>query len=333
MSHHSDGILLLSAQDVMRCLSLDECFAATREALIAVARGDVFQPLRSIYKLPHSENGYFGFMPGARAADGLFGAKVVSVFPDNFNAGVGSHLGVILLHEARRGRLLAILDAGHITALRTAAASAVATHYLAKKNATTLALLGYGEQAMAHLRAIAGVRSLDDVRVWGRSSERAARFVENARAETGLSVRAVDTPANAVDACNIVCTVTSSRTPILNGEWISSGTHLNIIGASTADAREVDGEMMARSTIFADCRNSLIAQGGDFVMARDEGFVSDTNIIAEIGKVADGSHPGRTADDEITLFKSLGVIAEDLFVAHAVYEAARQRSLGQRVAL
>jgi ornithine cyclodeaminase len=196
----------------------------------------------------------------------------------------------------------------------------VATDALARKDARRLALLGYGEQAATHARAIAKVRELESVVVWGRSVERARAFAERMEAELGVEVRAVEDVLAAVAEADVVCTVTSATEPILRGEWVRPGTHVNVVGSSYAGPAEVDNELVRRSRFVVDSREGVLAQGGEFLRAKAAGLVGDEHIAGEIGQVLAGNVVGRRTAEEITVYKSLGHVVQDLACAWALYE-------------
>lgn len=307
----------IDREEVAARLTYDVCIPIVREAMIAFSTGETRQLLRSI--LPLEAGRLFGVMTGALAGDGPFGAKLISVFPENFAKGVQSHQGLVLLFDPESGAPVCAVHAGEVTAIRTAAASAVATDALARPEAATLAILGYGEQAATHLRAISKVRALERVSVWGRSAELANAFAERMSAETGIVVSPADSAREAVAEADIVCTVTGAAEPILEGRWVRPGTHLNLVGSSYAGPVEIDSDLVVRSRFIADSREGVLAQGAEFLRAKDAGLVSDEHIVAEIGEVLAGRIEGRRTPEEITAYKSLGHIVQDLASAWALY--------------
>ncbi len=313
------SILFLSRDDVEALLPMDECIEAVEGALRALARGEAVQPLRSAYWMP-DRHGLLVAMPGMLG--GIAGVKVLTVVPENHHHGEESHQGMVLLFEQERGRPLALLDASSVTAIRTAAASAVATRALARADAGDLAILGSGVQARTHLDAMRAVRPLRRVRVWSRRPESARRFAEREGERTGLTVEPVASAREAVAGADLICTVTAATEPVLLGEWISPGAHVNAAGACTPRARELDGAAVARARLFTDCRESLLAEAGDFLLAREEGAVADDHILGEIGEVLEGTLSGRRSGEEITLFESLGIAVEDLAAGMHVYRKA-----------
>jgi ornithine cyclodeaminase/alanine dehydrogenase-like protein (mu-crystallin family) len=323
------GLLILTHQDVERLLTYEACIPLIRDAMIALSNGTTKQLLRSIIDLDHGRA--FGVMPGAMGGDGPFGAKVVSVFPENFAAGKPSHQGVILLFDAETGAPSAIVDGGEVTAIRTAAASAAATDALARADASRLAVLGYGEQAWRHIEAISHVRTLDHVTIWGRDPALAAAMAARTRQELGIDADAAPDVAAAVATADIVCTTTAAHDPILLDRDVRPGTHINAVGSSRAGPAELDNALVVRARFIADYRPGVIAQGAEFLRARAAGLVDDDHVVGEIGQVMAGTLPGRTGADEVTVYKSLGHVVQDLTSAALVCRAALAASAGTHV--
>jgi ornithine cyclodeaminase len=292
-----------------------------REAMAAFSGGRTRQLLRSI--LPLEAGNLFGVMPGALAADGAFGAKLISVFPHNFDHGVPSHQGVIVLFDGASGAPVCVIDAGEVTALRTAAASAMATDVLARPDASHLTLLGYGRQAEEHARAITAVRAIESLAVWGRDLGRAQAFADRMGAELKIPCQAAARAADAVAGADIICTLTPATEPILEGPWVAPGSHVNLVGAGHAGQLEADIALVAGSRFFVDSREGVIAQGGEFIRAREAGAVDESHIAGEIGEVVLGVREGRRSLGEITVYKSLGHIAQDLACAFSLYTGHR----------
>lgn len=310
----------IDRDEVTRELTYDLCIPIVREAMIAFSRGDTKQLLRSIITL--SEGRLFGVMPGAMGGHAPFGAKLISVFKDNFAKGVQSHQGIIALFDPESGAPVCIVHAGEVTAIRTAAASAVATDTLARPDARRLAILGYGEQATTHARAIPKVRDIKSMSVWGRSPERARSFAARVQAELGIPIIASDTAEAAVADADVICTVTSASEPILQGAWVKAGAHVNVVGSSHAGPVEVDTDLVVRSRFIVDSREGVLAQGAEFLRAKQAGLIGDAHIVAEIGQVLAGDVAGRRDASEITVYKSLGHVVQDLASAWALYTRA-----------
>jgi ornithine cyclodeaminase/alanine dehydrogenase-like protein (mu-crystallin family) len=307
----------IDREEVARRLTYEMCIPLVRDAMIAFSKGETRQLLRSI--IPLADGRMFGVMPGAMGGHAPFGAKLISVFPENFARGIQSHQGLVILFEPETGAAVCVVHAGEITAIRTAAASAVATEALARPDARRLAILGYGEQATTHARAISKVRDLKSISIWGRSPERARALAERLQAELGLPVAAAETVEEAVAAADIVCTVTSASEPILKGAWVRPGTHLNLVGSSHAGPVEVDSDLVVRSRFIVDSREGVLNQGAEFLRAKAAGLIGDDHIMAEIGQVLSGEVEGRRSIEEITVYKSLGHIVQDLASAWALY--------------
>jgi ornithine cyclodeaminase/alanine dehydrogenase-like protein (mu-crystallin family) len=307
---------LIDAAEVRANLTYEVCIPVVRQAMIALSAGETRQLLRSI--MHFTDGRMFGVMPGAMGDTLAFGAKVLSVFPKNFEVGRPSHQGVVLLFDPVSGELACVAEARTITAIRTAAASAVATDALARPDARRLAILGYGEQAETHVHAIAKVRPLERVAVWGRSPDRAQAFADRMSAEVGLDVHPVNSAQAAVEDADIVCTVTASHEPVLMGAWVAPGTHVNLVGSSFPGPAEVDSELVVRSRFIADYREGILKQGAEFLIAKQAGLVGDDHIVGEIGQVLSGALAGRQSADQITVYKSIGHIVQDLASVQAL---------------
>jgi ornithine cyclodeaminase len=308
------------------------CMDLVEEGLTSLARGEALNPLRTLMRLGAGK-GFLGMMPGSLEPRSVFGLKVVGVVPGNRGTRYDSHQGIVLLFEAEHGLPRAILDASEITAIRTAAASGVATKLLAREDAGDLAILGSGVQAKGHLEAMLCARKIRRVRVFGPSREERERFAARESRRLGIRVEPVDSARAAIEGADLVCTATSSATPILLGEWLSPGAHVNAVGACTPNARELDTAAVVRARLYVDRRESTLAESGDFLIPRSEGAIGDDHILGELGDVLLGKVDGRRSADEITLFKSLGIAVEDLVVASHLDRVARERGIGTLVEL
>ena len=333
-------LLLLNREDVEALLPMAECIEVIDHALRTLARGGAVQPLRSAHWMPDRHGllvvmpGMLGGLPSEGPEEMLIaGVKVLTVVPENHLHGEESHQGMVMLFEAERGRPLALLDATAVTAIRTAAASAVATRALARQDAGDLAILGSGTQARTHLDAMRAIRPLRRVRVWSRRLESARRFAEREGERLGVTIEPSPKAREAVAGADLICTVTAATEPVLFGEWIAPGAHVNAAGASTPRAREGDAAGGGGARLFTDRRESLFAEAGDFLIAREEGAVTDDHLLGEVGEVLEGKIPGRRSDSEITLFKSLGIAVEDLAAGWHVYRKAVAAGRGTAFAL
>ena len=316
-------LLVLSHAEVEKLLTMPDCIRVMEEALADLARGKVTNPLRNMIR-GEGVPGILGLMPSYR---GDYGLKEICVFPGNPARGLDTHLGGVLLHSGQTGELLAIMNASAITAIRTAAVSAVATKLLARDDAHVLAILGAGVQAKSHLEAIPLTREIRQVRIFSRTREKAEKLVSDNQQPT-TDNRVVGSVEEAVREADIVVTATSSREPIIKREWISPGTHINAVGSSIAGARELDSATMAAASLFVDRRESTVNESGDYLMALREGAIRDDHIQAELGEILIGKAKGRTSREQITLFKSLGLAIEDLASAQFLFGEAKRLGTG-----
>ncbi|MGH2592960.1 MAG: ornithine cyclodeaminase family protein [Anaerolineae bacterium] len=322
------SILILTHAEVEELLPMDECITVMTEALTALAKGQAHQPLRMVVRPPDAA-GLMGLMPsylsGARAAYGL---KAVCVFPGNTAKGKDAHQGAVMLFSAESGELLALMNASAITAIRTAAVSGVATDLLAREDATDLAIIGAGVQARSHLAAMACVRPIKRVRVASRDFAHARAFADELRFHVAAPIDPVESVELAVTGADVIVTATTAAESILKREWIAPGAHINAVGSSIPTTREVDSATMAAASLFVDRRESTLNESGDVLFAMREGAIGPDHIRAEVGEVLIGAKPGRASEDEITLFKSLGLAVEDLASAEYVYRKAQQLGVG-----
>ena len=310
-------ILVLAARDVHELLGYRECADVMRQALAALARGQIQQPLRTVVR-PRDAAGFMGLMP-AYSPDG-YGLKAICVTPGNPAVGKDAHQGGVMLFAADTGEPLALVNASAITEIRTAAVSAVATGLLAREGAAELAVIGTGVQGRAHAHALAATRPLTGIRMAGRDVARARKVAAELAEALGLPVTAAGSVPEAVDGAGIVVTATSSAQPVLRREWLAAGSHVNAVGACLPHAREIDTATMAEAAVFADSRESVRSESGDYLLAAQEG--ADNPVRAELGELLTGTASGRADDDEITVFESLGLAAEDLAAATYLYQKA-----------
>jgi ornithine cyclodeaminase/alanine dehydrogenase-like protein (mu-crystallin family) len=320
-------VLFVNEALVRELLPMRLCIALMRTALANFTRGEAVQPLRSLLRLPDG-TGVLGLMPGYLGDPQAFGLKVVSVMPGNRGTAYDSHQGVVMLFGVAHGEPLAVLDATAITAIRTAAASAVATDVLARPGAGDLALIGCGTQAGTHLAAMAAVRPLRRVRVWSRTRANAELFSRREAAGVGCEVEVMATAEDAVRNADLVCTVTSAREPVVRGAWLAPGTHVNAAGACFVTHRELDGDAVRRARFFTDSRESCLNESGDFRIALREGDIDDNHLLGEVGDVLLGRLPGRISGDDVTIYESLGIAIEDLASAHAIHQRALATGAG-----
>jgi alanine dehydrogenase len=311
---------VLNASDIAAVASAASLIPVIAAAMRAVSAGEATLPVRSIMPLPG--NNRLGVMPGYLGAPSAYGVKLLSLFPDNPRYGRSSHAGLMVIFDPETGLARACLDASMLTALRTAAATAVATNALARADAARLAIIGTGEEAETHIPAIRAVRAISDLVIWGRDPAKAARI---AQAHGG---RAVATLAVALAGADIVCTVTGSREPFLAPAMLDAGVHLNAIGAGFPAMRELEPECVRDCRIVTDYRPALEAGAWDVIEARARGLIAPDFQITEIGEVLSGSAPGRSDAREKTLYRSMGIAAQDLAAAMFILERAEQAGLG-----
>jgi len=310
---------------------MPECIELMSDALAALARGEIFQPLRTIVRPPDAR-GLLGLMPAYRHGEnGAFGLKAICVFPGNPSIGKDAHQGTVMLFSQETGEPLALMNASQITATRTAAVSAVATRLLARTEARELGIIGAGVQARTHLVALACVRSIKRARVACRDPEHAVQFVREMQDKVSFPIEVAKSNEEAVRDADLIVTATSSHEPVVKREWITEGAHINAIGTHSPQSREIDSDTMAAARIFVDRRESALNEAGDYLLAAKEGAVSPESIVAEIGEVLIENKDGRRSPAEITLFKSLGLAIEDVVCAEYLFRKAKAENAGSWV--
>jgi ornithine cyclodeaminase len=321
-------ILILNSSQIRELLPMRHCMELMADALSALARDEVHQPLRTIVRPPNAR-GLLGLMSAYRGGEqGAFGLKAICVFPENPSQGKDAHQGAVTLFSRETGELLALMNASEITAIRTAAVSAVATRLLAREDARELAIIGAGVQARTHLAALTCVRSIKRARVVARNFEHAQRLADEMQPQFPFPIEPVRKNEDAVRDADLIVTATSSSEPVISKDWISPGAHVNAIGTHSPNSREVDSATMAAARIFVDRRESALNESGDYLLAANEGVVTPDSIVGEIGELLIGTKTGRTSATEITLFKSLGLAIEDVAWAEYLYHKAQSQNAG-----
>ncbi len=308
---------------------MTECIEVMGRAMRAFSAGVVNMPSRIIAPLDGG-NDFFILMPGEVGSSAIYGAKIVGLHPGNPAEGRPAVQGFVTLFDRNTGAPVALVDGAGITAIRTAAASALATRELSRKDATSHGIFGTGVQAASHLNSVSTIRAIEKVLVWGRDYVKARQFAQKHRQRTGMMISAVEEPAAAA-ACDIVSLVTNAPEPVLRGKWLRAGAHLNLVGAHEPHDREADSEAVAKSAIYVDSRQGALSEAGDILIPLSEGKISEKDIIGEIGDVLLGNAPGRQDQQQITLYKSLGIVAQDLFAAEHVLRKARETGRGKLV--
>jgi alanine dehydrogenase len=343
----------LNKEQVASFLPMSECIPLMENMFRALATGECLQPLRSLMWLP-DKSGMLGMMPAyaknpdnhsddpanhsenaapnpaspklsapnpapSNPAPPILGIKVITIFHANGAAGHPSHQGIVILFDGQHGQPLMLFDAEEITAIRTAAASAVATRLLSREDSSTLAIIGSGQQAERHIEAIRQVRDIRQINLWGRNPAHTTALQKRLATRYPIPIRITATAQASVKDADIICTVTAATEPVLLGDWIPKGAHLNVVGSCTPTAREVDSAAILHSSVFTDCYESVFKEAGDFLIPKKEGLVTDSHVKGELGELLTGTKTGRTNKEEITLFKSLGIATEDLYSAWHIY--------------
>jgi ornithine cyclodeaminase/alanine dehydrogenase-like protein (mu-crystallin family) len=320
-------VLIADQELVTRLLPMERAIEVMRQALSLLAGGDVIMPLRTMLQLPKGDS-VMGLMPSYIGGLNSVGVKIIAAFPANFGTEYDSHQGVVLVFDTDHGLLRAIVDATAVTAIRTAAVSGLVTDLLARPDAHDLAVIGAGTQAHTHLQAMLAVRPVDRVRVFSVPRESAEAYAARESALHGLKVEVAATAQEAVADADLICTTTTSAEPVVRGDWVSPGAHVNAVGAYSPTTRELDSALVARARLYVDRREAALSEAGEFLIPRGEGLIDESHIVGEIGEVLTGAAPRRGSAEEITLFKSLGIAVEDLAAANSVYEAAKEQGLG-----
>jgi alanine dehydrogenase len=315
----------LSEADVRAVLSMADLIDVMESAVTAFSAGRVKQPVRTVIETP---GGFYGTMPAYMESPPAMGAKLVTVYHDNAHKGLPSHLATIILLDPATGALLATMDGRFITEARTAAVSAVAARYLALPDAHKLAIIGSGVQARSHLEALSLVRKLSDIRCWSPTVAHARKFVGDSR---GVPLRAVESAQAAVEGADIIVLVTASPTPVISDAWVKPGACVISVGACRPNQREMDPALVARARVIVDSRAAALQESGDIVMGIQEGRLGEDHIAAELGEVAANPSLGRTAEDQIMIFKSLGMAVEDVAAADLAYRRADKLERGAAI--
>jgi len=323
-------MIFLNEREVASLLPIGDVLTALENAFRAQAAGQIRMPLRAMATTDH---GILGSMPASIAGEQLsLGAKLVTFFAGNAASGTHTHQALVALFDPRSGKPQAIMDGRYITESRTAATSALATRALARPDARSVAILGTGVQARAHIVALGEVMRIEELRIWGRTQARAADVADFAR-RRGLEARAAATPADACRGADVVCTVTSASDPILASDDIGRGTHVNAVGMGDPTARELPAELMARATIVVDSLDGALAESANIKLAMRDGKLSAEPDLILLCDVIAGTAPGRLGRDDVTIFDSLGIAIEDLACARLVYERASAGGVGTKLTL
>ena len=323
-------MLVLSEQQVQSLIEIDELIAALKRAHIQYSTGNAVMPVRLVVPLPQIQ-GRITSMPGFLTDDKALGMKVVTYFQENPKKNLPAILATILLFSAETGKIIATMDGSYITAIRTACASALATEALANPQTPVLGILGAGVQARAHIQALTRVRKIERIRLYSPSGASAAAIRKEMAPQLNCSIEVADSAASAVRDADLLVTVTTAKEPIVRPEWLKPGVHINAVGSHRPDLREIDGATLARAKIVVDSREAIMAECGDILLALKEKSIGENAIHAEIGEVLAGTKAGRTTNDEMTLYKSVGIAIQDVAAAHLVYRKAVEKGVGTTV--
>ena len=319
---------LITRSQVEHLLPFADCVDVMRGAMIATSAHRVTLPIRQFMAVPDAP-GKLAIMPGAMGDPACFGIKLVCKYDRPHGDPLGTHVGMVMLFDSAKGVPLAMIEGSSLTAIRTSAASALATDVLARKDASRLAIIGTGEQAARHVHAMRTVRDIAHVTVWGRDRARTAIFADTIAQATGLPVETAPSAAQAVAGADIVCTTTSAKEPVLTGCALEPGMHINLVGSAIPATAEVDSAAVRRSRFYVDYREAALAAAGELLRAIEAGVVTSEHVIGEIGEVLLGRAEGRKTADDITLYKSLGVASQDLAAAYAIWGKAERDDVGQ----
>ena len=320
-------MLSLSSKNVFELLSMNDAIRVIEKTMISVSNDKCVLPLRNVIDVSSSNR--LGIMPGVLSLGGLYGVKVLSLFPENPSKGLSSHIGVVILFNPETGAPAAAINADALTAVRTAAATAVATKALSRMESSKLTIIGTVEQAEAHIEAISLVRNITKINIVGREMTRAKDFLNKVGGRfPNINFTAFQNVKDGIKGSDIVCTVTSSKKVILFGEWVTKGTHVNAVGASIPIFQEIDESMVLKSKLFVDYRPSALAQAKEIIDGLNSKAFDSSHILGEIGEVLSDKVKGRLFPSDITLYRSMGIAAQDLACADFVFQKAKKEGYG-----
>jgi alanine dehydrogenase len=324
--------LILSRADVEKLLDVRECIDALRTAQIAFSRGETVMPLRLVTRLP--DEGLHAVMPAWIDAGPVLAVKSIASFPANPSRGLPMVSATVLLFDGQTGLTKAVMDGAHLTAVRTAAASALAADVLARPDASHLALVGSGVQAESHLAAIAAVRTIESVTVVSRSLSSAQRFVDqHSTRYPQITFRAESSHDETVRAADLVCTVSSAQRPVFDPASIAPGTHISAVGSHTPQSREIPGETMRNARVVVDSREAALTECGDCLIPIADGLFGPDHVSDELGEILTGAKAGREDESQVTIYQSCGIAIQDAVAADLVYERAQEAGIGLNVDL
>jgi alanine dehydrogenase len=323
---------ILSRTDVRQALSMSAAIEAVEAAFVQLSAGKSEMPVRASLPVDRRD-GVTLFMPAYLTDDDRMAVKIVSVFNQNPERGLPLIHALVVVVDATTGAPAAVMEGGYLTALRTGAASGAATDLLAREDAHTAAIFGAGAQGRTQLEAVCAVRPIDRAWVYDLQPDQARAYAGEMAAQLGIVVEVAETPAEALAEADVVCTATTSSTPVFDDADVRPGTHINAVGAYTPEMQEIPPETVLRAKVVIDELESSLAEAGDLIIPIEEGLMTEEQIHAELGQIAAGEKVGRTSGEEVTLFKSVGVAVQDAAVAGAILTEARRLDLGTEVEL
>jgi len=331
------ALLVASSADVHKLLSMENCIKLMKVAFKSLAEGKVELPLRSIMRIPPAKKNLLGLMPCGVELEGgkvVFGIKVLSLYFTNHGTDFDSHQGGVLLFDGDFGQPIAMVDASSVTKIRTAAASGLATSYLAisdQPKPLVCGIIGAGVQAESHIEAMVAVRKLSKILIWNRTHSKAVALAKATTEKFKIATEALESLKDVVSSSDIICTVTAATEPIINSQWLKPGVHINAVGACIPRFRELDSATVKRALLFTDRRESLLAEAGDFLFPKNEGLIDDSHVKGELSDLVVGKSKGRESVTDITIFKSLGIAVEDIVCAYEIYLKAKEHQEGKWV--
>ncbi len=323
-------MLLLSETQVQSLIDIDDLIATLEQAHIQYSTGKAVMPVRLVVPLPQIQ-GRITSMPGFLAKDRALGMKVVTYFQDNPTRGLPAILATIMLFNAETGKMIAAIDGSYITAIRTACASAMATKALANPQTPVLGILGAGVQARAHIQALARVRKLEKIFLYSPSGSSADAIKREMAPQIDAAIEVAASAEQTARAADLLVTVTTANEPILKQDWLKPGVHINAVGSHRPDSREIDGATVARARVVVDSREAIMAECGDILLAVKEGAITAADVHGEIGEILAGTKTRRQSQNELTLYKSVGIAIQDVATANLVYQKALKQGVGTNV--
>ena len=327
-------IRVLSAKDIRKALPMVNAIAAMKEAYAQLSGGQASVPLRSHIDVTQ-HGGITFFMPALLHDTQDMAVKIVSVFPRNLEKGLATINAIVIALNPETGQPIAVMEGASLTAIRTGAASGAATDLLARANVRSVAIFGSGVQARTQLEAVCTVRPIEQVSVFSLDKPGAKAFVDEmaGRGPIPKQINIVENPSAAITGADVICTATTSSTPVFDGKELKPGTHINAVGSFTPDMQEIDAETVKKALVIVDSREAALAEAGDLIIPIEQGEISAEWIHAELGEIVAGRKPGRTGADQITLFKSVGIAAQDAIAASRALAGAAEAGLGKFICL